>query len=79
MFKKLQIVVEGPIWNDVIQIANKKLNTLQESVINKNFIAELKPLLMLCKSSNWDQVGSQILKRTSLVNTIKMFGKNALK
>lgn len=58
MFKKLQVVVEGPIWNDVLQIANKKLNTLQENAINRDFIGELKPLLILSKASNWDQVGS---------------------
>lgn len=30
LIKSLKIVVEGPIWYDILLLANKKINLLQE-------------------------------------------------
>lgn len=34
---------------------------------------------MLAKTHNWDNVGSQILTKTNLVNMVKSFGRGVLK
>ena len=52
--------------------------TLQESVINRNFIKELKPMLTLTKALCWESIGSGLLSRVNLVNVIKIHGKSAL-
>jgi hypothetical protein len=79
VLKTFKVVIEGPLWFDILHIANKKLMNLQEQVINRNFIRELKPMLTITKALAWDQIGSQILNRINLVNAIKIHGKPALK
>jgi hypothetical protein len=79
VLKALKVTVEGPIWNEILQMANKKLVVLQESVINRNFIKELKPMLTLTKALCWESIGSGLLSRVNLVNIIKIHGKSALR
>mmetsp|Transcript_29918 Transcript_29918/g.29093 ORF Transcript_29918/g.29093 Transcript_29918/m.29093 type:complete len:93 (+) Transcript_29918:185-463(+) len=40
---------------------------------------ELKPLLSLTKALTWEQVGSSLMSRSELANTLKIFGREALK
>lgn len=75
----MKVSVEGPLWYEIIQMANKKLIALQEAVINRNFIKELKPLLTLTKALAWDSIGSSLLNRVNIVNVIKLQGKSALR
>ncbi len=79
ILKQFKVTLEGPLWYDIIQIANKKLLQLQEMVINRNFVKELKPLMTLAKALNWDSIGSQMLTRVNLVSVIRVHGKSALK
>jgi hypothetical protein len=72
------VTVQGPLWYEILHIANKKLMSLQEIVISRGFIDELKPLITLSKSSAWDSIGCQLLKRANLVNVIKIHGREAL-
>lgn len=78
VLKALKVTVEGPLWYEILQMANKRLILLQENVINRNFIKELKPMLTLTKSLCWDSIGSGLLSRVNLVNVIKIHGKSAL-
>jgi hypothetical protein len=79
ILKQFKVVIEGPLWYDIIQVANKKLLQLQEMVINRNFVRELKPLMTLAKALNWESIGSQMLSRVNLVSAVRVHGKKALK
>ena len=48
---------------------------LQESALNRNFIKELKPLIIFTKASAWEAIGSQVMTRVNVVNAIKLYGK----
>lgn len=76
--KQFKVAIEGPLWYDILQIANRKFIQLQEQAINRNFISEVRPLLTLTKALTWDSIGSSILKKAHLVNIIKIQGKKAL-
>lgn len=79
ILKSFKVTVEGPLWYDILQIANKKLIHLQEMANNRNFVRDLKPLITLTKALNWESIGSQLLKRVNLVNVVKIHGRGALK
>eukprot|EP00347_Sterkiella_histriomuscorum_P022054 403331848 len=78
VFKSIKVMVEGPLWYDILQIANKKIGSLQEQIISRDFVTELKPMLILAKSQIWENIGSKILTRLNVVNIIKVFGPRAL-
>jgi len=45
----------------------------------KDFITELKPMLIMNRASSWESVGSNILSKINMTNAIKLFGFKALK
>lgn len=78
VIKQFKVSVEGPLWYDILHIAQKKMMSLQELVINRAFIKELIPLITLTKALAWDSIGSVMLKKVNLVNVLKIHGKQSL-
>jgi hypothetical protein len=78
VLKSLKIKVEGPIWHEVLQMANKRMVQMQEGVINRQFVRELKPMLAIGKALNWEMIGAGLMSRINLVNVIKIHGKKAM-
>jgi len=46
--------------------------------MSRDFILEMKPLIMITSSNCWDEIGQNALSRNHLVNVIKIFGRKAL-
>ena len=76
--KLMSLPVQGPVWNALTQACLVKIYQMHEFNTKRDFISELKPLVILRQSQTYDAIGCNSIAASQLVTLISLFGKQAL-
>lgn len=78
LLKSIKVNIDGPIWNDLLRVSRSRLDLQPESIMSRNFLEEIDPLITLAKASNWADIGISILSKTNLINLVKIYGRKGI-